>query len=418
MKRRLLLLLFSLAVAAPALAQNDCGPNLRCGQVPWALPVMPILVSPTPLGTSAPYNPTPAPTDQSGYIVPTPITCGTPVPLGTDYKQTVSNTGPSAYWPLDETSGTTMTDASGHGHNGTLTGVTLDSYTLAGGGAPSFDGINDSANAGSMASIMNAGQFTVSLWMRVATSWSGSGTLINFSDTQVFRIARSGGSIVLTSGANTASASASANTTNWVHVAAVISRPLIGGQSARLYINGANVASANTAPGTFTVTDTLYIGSTGSGTYFAGGIGHVAVWNRALSASELSAIANAAPAAVYTPTPDPNCDSTGGGIDTGIDVNGISELMATLQTLPVNAVGIENPQAGVDLYAGTATFFSYVLGIQSVNLGSFTPIVAFMFWSFFSFIAIKVAFILLPILAGLVGVVRRLVSLVLDFLPF
>lgn len=415
MKLRLKLLLTCslLLVALPLAAQSDCGPNLRCGQVPWKLPVMPILVSPTPFATSVPEIV--QPTQQSGYVIEvTPSWCGTPATLAGDYKQTVANTGPASYWPMDETAGAVMTDAVG-GRNGTYTGATLNGYTWAGGPAPSFDGVNDRAFAGNLNAIMNGSSFTVAFWMRVATNWAGSSTLAYFGDSTVFSLTRSGGTIILTSGTTTASASVSASGTNWIHVAAVINRPVMGGQSGRLYINGVNVASANTAPGTFSAT-TLFLASNGTASYHAGGIGHAAVWGRALGQSEIGLLANASPAGVATPTPNPNC--TAYAVPTvPVDMSAIVDTMATLQSLPLDQVGVANPQAGFDTYAGVSTFFSYVLGLQSVNLGFLTPVVGFIFWSFFSFVAIKVAFILLPIIAGLVGVTRRIIQLVLDFLP-
>lgn len=409
------LLLSSLLLAAPAAAQSDCGLNLRCGQVPWQLPVMPVLVSPTPFATSAPQ--VVQPTQESGYVpIATPGYCATPATLATSYQQQVANTNPYSYWPLDETAGTVAGDAVG-GRNGTYTGATLNGYTLAGGPAPSFDGVNDRVFITGMQSVMNGGSFTLAFWMRVASNWAGSGTLAWFGDTQVFSLVRSGGSIVLTSGGSTASASASGNGSNWIHVAAVINRPVMGGQSGRLYINGVNVASANTAPGQFTSATTLYLATSGTANYFAGGLGHAAVWARALGQSEIALLANASPEAVPSPTPDGSCIPFATATPP-LDMSGVLDTMATLQSLPVNQVGIENPQAGFDLYSGTGTFFSYVLGIQNVNLGIFTPIIIFIFWSFFSFIGIKVAFILLPIVSGLIGVLRRVIQLVLDFLPF
>lgn len=52
MKR--LILLFILLAAPPSLsfAQDDCGNGLPCGPVPWELPELPPLVSPTPIPTS------------------------------------------------------------------------------------------------------------------------------------------------------------------------------------------------------------------------------------------------------------------------------------------------------------------------------------------------------------------------------
>ena len=395
-------------------AQSDCGQNLRCGQVPWKLPLMPVLASPTPFATSVPE--VVQPTSESA-LIPTPSYCLTPQPpaQATNYRQTVANTLPVAYWPLDETAGSTAGDAIGD-RDGSYFGATLNGYTVAGGAAPSFDGINDRVSMANIGGVLNSGAFTVSLWMRVATNWAGSSTLA-YLGSQALSITRSGGNIVLVSGSSSASASASSNGTNWVNVIAVINRPVMGGAGGRLYLNGASAATANAAPPWFSNNDTLYVASTAIGGWHAGGIAHVAVWNRALTSGEIALIANASPSSAPTPTPNPGCASV--AVPTmPVDTAALDSMMATVQSLPSMQIGIENPQSGFDLYTGTSTFFSYVLGIQSVNLGSFTGIIVFLFWSFFTFIGIKVAFIFLPILAALVGVVKRLIQFVLDFLPF
>lgn len=53
------------------------------------------------------------------------------------------------YWQLNETSGTTATDSSPEGNNGTYTGVDLANHALpsaVGGKAPYFDSVNDDVN--------------------------------------------------------------------------------------------------------------------------------------------------------------------------------------------------------------------------------------------------------------------------------
>lgn len=68
--------LLALLNAGPVAAQNDCGDGLPCGRIPWGLPVLPTLASPTPMPTipitinpptSTPGGPTatPAPTEVS-----------------------------------------------------------------------------------------------------------------------------------------------------------------------------------------------------------------------------------------------------------------------------------------------------------------------------------------------------------------
>lgn len=69
--RRLALLVTMAAalLAAPVLAQRDCGNGLPCGNIPWSFPRLPVLSSPTPMPTMA--ITAIAPTEVSG-AVPTP----------------------------------------------------------------------------------------------------------------------------------------------------------------------------------------------------------------------------------------------------------------------------------------------------------------------------------------------------------
>src|SRR5512138_70374 len=75
--RRLALLLFLLLPLLPVTAQTNCGKGLPCGPVPWSLPKMPDLESPTPAPT---YAYTAQATNVSGSV-PTPAPMPTNPPL-------------------------------------------------------------------------------------------------------------------------------------------------------------------------------------------------------------------------------------------------------------------------------------------------------------------------------------------------
>lgn len=81
MMRRILLLLAVLLVALPVAAQDDdCGNGLPCGPLPWRVPSLPDLSSPTPFPTElfrATETPAPETTD-----TPAPPTA-TPMPTAT-----------------------------------------------------------------------------------------------------------------------------------------------------------------------------------------------------------------------------------------------------------------------------------------------------------------------------------------------
>jgi len=73
-----------------------------------------------------------------------------------------------AYWPLDEGTGTTTADKSGNGNDGTFIGAPgWDSGKF--GGALDFDGIDDVVDCG-LAPELNfgTGDFSVSLWVKVS----------------------------------------------------------------------------------------------------------------------------------------------------------------------------------------------------------------------------------------------------------
>lgn len=86
MMRRAVTLLLLIGILAPALtvSAQDCGAGLPCGPVPWQLPNLPDLSSPTPFPTvlvtsGATVTPTPGPTS-TGTITATPTLTLTPSP--------------------------------------------------------------------------------------------------------------------------------------------------------------------------------------------------------------------------------------------------------------------------------------------------------------------------------------------------
>lgn len=59
--------LLLLAIPLVMVAQRDCGNGLPCGAIPWPLPKLPILISPTPMPTSV-ITPGPTPTSLATLI--------------------------------------------------------------------------------------------------------------------------------------------------------------------------------------------------------------------------------------------------------------------------------------------------------------------------------------------------------------
>ena len=92
--------------------------------------------------------------------------------LAANYAATVLADGPAAYWRLGESSGTTATDATGHGFNSTYyNGVSLGASGAIGGDsntAASFDGVDDRVN-GSVVTTQVSG-VTLEAWV----NWDGT----------------------------------------------------------------------------------------------------------------------------------------------------------------------------------------------------------------------------------------------------
>lgn len=101
MRRSLVLLSLILLIAFPALAQKDCGDGLPCGKLAWDLPVLPILLSPTPMPTQA-INITPVGQPTSG-AVPTAVPFPTNPALATVDTSQIANSMATLNAAVDST---------------------------------------------------------------------------------------------------------------------------------------------------------------------------------------------------------------------------------------------------------------------------------------------------------------------------
>ncbi|HEV2783720.1 MAG TPA: beta-L-arabinofuranosidase domain-containing protein [Actinophytocola sp.] len=202
-----------------------------------------------------------------------------------------------AHYPFNETGGTTAADATGNGRTATLAGGTS---WVAGrnAGAVSLNGTDGHVRLpnGIMAGVTN---FTVAGWVRLATvgAWSrvfdfGSGT-----GSYMFLSPRSGAGTarfaITTGGAGAEqqiNAPAALPAGAWTHVAVTLS-----GNTGVLYVNGAEVArNANITlrPASLGGTQN-YLGRSqyAGDPYLSGQLDDFRIYSRALSASEISALA-------------------------------------------------------------------------------------------------------------------------------
>ena len=196
-------------------------------------------------------------------------------------------------WSFNAGTGTTATDSSGFGNTGTLNGAT---WTQSGqlGSALLFDGVNDRVDIPDSASLGLTTGMTLEAWVRPTTTTGWRSVLVK---------ERPGGRVYSLYSSDNAGrpstylrlksdvglvgpAALPANT--WSHLATTYD-----GTTHRLYVNGSQVASVSRSGKIGTSPRPLRIGGNAVfGEWFNGTIDEVRVYNRALTAAEISADRN------------------------------------------------------------------------------------------------------------------------------
>jgi hypothetical protein len=210
--------------------------------------------------------------------------------------------GPLAHWTFDEGTGTTAADASGGGHAGSL----INGPVWTGGQsgqAIAFDGSNDHV-AVAHAAALNAFPLTVTAWIKtasasgvvgivnkyVAGSYNGFNLFMNNGDLCAWYL-RSASNHAYDGGGCTLRVSGY-NDNRWHHVAYVVDAT-----SARLFVDGAlrGTQGWTGAGGPVTTAQPVqiarYPGAFGGAEYFAGALDDVRIYNRALTQTEIAALA-------------------------------------------------------------------------------------------------------------------------------
>ncbi len=197
------------------------------------------------------------------------------------------------YWPLDEGSGSSTLDWSGHGANGTLTGTTLPTWQSGsacklGSSCLQFTSGYVLANGVTSGVSMSQG-FTMMGWINPASS---SGLQI-FASFALPYLADNAGKDYFSARINGVQQSVGGNTTLtpgiWYFIVGTYD-----GASLKLYANGV-LDGQTSAPGTASFDGpNLYMGNYSTLAYqFVGLIDDFRVYNRVLSASEIQQIYNA-----------------------------------------------------------------------------------------------------------------------------
>jgi PKD repeat protein len=210
---------------------------------------------------------------------------------GTTQPPATSTDGLVAAYGFEETSGTTVTDASGKGNNGTIKEAVRISNGRFG-NALKFDGINDWVTVNDSASLDLSSDMTLEAWVYPQQSMPNDWRTIIMKE-------QTGGAVYNLNATNDTNlpgfsyhdgAWHSLNgpeplpLNQWTHLVATYD-----GNVQQLYINGVMVASRNQT-GLIPISDgALRIGGNSIlGEFFQGYIDEVRIYNRALSAEEVS----------------------------------------------------------------------------------------------------------------------------------
>jgi Concanavalin A-like lectin/glucanases superfamily len=214
------------------------------------------------------------------------------------YSATVLADHPAAYWRMDETTGTTMADASGNANQGRYVGI----YTLGQAGAiagdgttaVAFDGQSGAATVVS-STTLQVSTVTIELWInkRADTEYgvyvaknvelgggAGSGwfeLLNSHHDGRLeFRVTSDGSPTLVSS------STLALNT--WYYVVATYD-----GAMARLFVNGKLDSTLKVTATPKQTADPLFIGRRMDGLFNQAVIGQVAIYPIALSADRIAA---------------------------------------------------------------------------------------------------------------------------------
>jgi fibronectin type 3 domain-containing protein len=288
-----------------------------------------------PTGTS--YTDSPLAAGTYYYKVTAEDAAGNVSAASNEASATVTTAAPAglvAAYSFDEGSGTTVTDLSGKGNSGTVSGPT---WNAAGkfGSALSFDGVNDWVTVADSNTLDLTTGMTLEAWVNpsaLGTSWR---TAVFKETSNYYAYAlypntgttRPSGNMLVGATDYDQRGSAALTLNTWTHLATTYD-----GANLRLYVNGTQVGTQAASGSITTSTGALRIGGNNIWSeWFQGRIDEVRVYNRALSATEIQA-----DMATSLGTPDTQAPSA----PTGLGASGGLSSVALAWTAATDNVGV------------------------------------------------------------------------------
>ncbi|CAM2069191.1 S8 family serine peptidase [Sulfidibacter corallicola] len=201
--------------------------------------------------------------------------------------------GIAAWWPFDESSGSTARDIAGSSH-GNRRGASFSSGRV--GRAYKFDGSNDYVSVPNRSAInLGTGDFTITAWIRTTQNHAIILTKRNSADNRGYLFMVYGKRLLLQMADNprghynyTSTSIPIVANNAWRHVAVTVDRNNTRG--GRMYVDGNLVYTFNPTnrQGSLNTSDALRIGQRdGAGSYFKGNLDEVTLYKRALSATQI-----------------------------------------------------------------------------------------------------------------------------------
>jgi hypothetical protein len=213
------------------------------------------------------------------------------------YASTVMGDGPVAYWRLDETSGTTAHDVTGHGHDGAYTascqlgvgGALLNDTDPAAG----FDGMTSTISAPPRdLDFAGTSPFSVEGWVSVGRINNAFHHVINHESPAGNRegyavFVQSTGNLAFerfVAAAGTTLQGPTATHNEWYYVVGTYDGALL-----TLYVNSTVAARADDTRSRSPLADDFYIGAGESTRFYDGDIDEVAIYDKALTQAQITA---------------------------------------------------------------------------------------------------------------------------------